>query len=92
MTDVRKSNGAAAHQQQRRRRATPVFMDMHVFDERTTQLGFDTDRKRAEALNIERSRLSRLRLGQISAGADLVLDLPAKLGIKPHLLFFKEDK
>jgi hypothetical protein len=65
---------------------------MHVFDRRTTELGLNTDRERCEALEIEPSRLSRLRTQKISAGADLVFDLPKKLNIDTHLLFFKEEQ
>ncbi|WP_026931170.1 helix-turn-helix domain-containing protein [Glycomyces tenuis] len=56
----------------------------------TSEKGWDTDVKRAEAIGTTPTTIYRLRTGRSSPSADLVFDLPQLLDVDPKVLFYRQ--
>jgi DNA-binding XRE family transcriptional regulator len=69
-----------------------ILLDDEVFVRLTSEKGWDTDVKRAEAIGVTPTTVYRLRKGLNSPSSQLMYELPELLGVRTRVLFYREKK
>lgn len=75
-----------------RRGTARTVVDWEVFDRLTSQRGWTTDYKRARALGIEQSTLTKLRTGENGAGARVIDACLREFGGVAYDMIFKREQ
>lgn len=74
-----------------KQRAERVLLDWPVFVGLTSRRGWKTDAKRAQAIGVDPSMLSRLKSGKCQPSPSLIYNLPDLLGVPTKALFYLEE-